>query len=276
MKRLSILASILLLVLTVFGCTNINDPQTLKEQYYTVNEMKISAVKIVVDSADLAGKTVALYAKDGTKVGVDGVIGGDYKKNAGLIEFAEPIIIEGNNEGKWSGYLKIDTSKYIEKDFELEVSPYGTADKDLPVRILSVELDADNIDDASYSWVMPVDFSKNDILKFKEPAYVIGDFAGNFAALSGSGYTRSYTFTYNNSMTAWGGGNGKINFALTTQGDWNGLKYSGATISVGGDAALTKIGDDNNIVCEGLEDGGSYTITTSGDEDGVKVQIKKN
>lgn len=241
--------------------------------------MKVSGVKIVVDSADLAGKTVALYAEDGTLQGKAGVVGGEYRSTAALIEFDSPVTLTGNDEGKWTGYLLIGDTKYLKKDFELEVSPYGTADKDLPVRILSAELDADNVEDASYSWVMPVDLKTDDIVKFKEPLYIIGDFAGNFTELTGSGYTKSYTFTYRNSMNAWGNGNGKIAFAITTSNNWDDpelQKFTGTTLEVGGDPVLTKIGDNENNVCEELEDGASYTISISGDDGGVKVQIRKN
>ena len=79
----------------------------------------------------------------------------------------------------------------------------------------------------------------------------------------------SYTFTYSNSMTAWGGGTGTMHFKIRKiagawSGDWG---YDGITTSGDLPSGVTYVQDDSNPCLKGLVDGTSYTLTFTASED---------
>ena len=104
---------------------------------------------------------------------------------------------------------------------------------------------------------------------------IIGDAWGDSTPLV-FGYGETETtieLTYSNDMTAWGGGNGTLNFALRENDGWD-VKYTGATdIEVGAGYATTTLNHSDNNTFIGLEDGKTYVITVSVDPENVFVKI---
>jgi len=92
---------------------------------------------------------------------------------------------------------------------------------------------------------------------------VIGDFDGNGIVLTKSGITATASFTYANSMSAWGGGNGVCNWKIRkVAGSWPDGDYGFSAVTIGTlPAGVTAAdGGGGNIQFKGLVDGTTYTI----------------
>lgn len=108
--------------------------------------------------------------------------------------------------------------------------------------------------------------------------YVMGDITnGSVAEMTVSGDTSTFKFTYNSSMTAWGGGNGTVNFKVAAKADPNGLDwanaYSNGEFKLNDEAVYVYELNASNITCKGLGEGIEYTLTVTADVGGVNVTI---
>lgn len=132
-----------------------------------------------------------------------------------------------------------------------------------------------------------------------KPIYIIGDFTpevnldtskypvtsiglgGDFAALDWSGSEGTISFTYNNKMNAWGGGNGTLNFKVTDIAGWTLPPYglssdTKGTVKIDGDYVdLFQSGGSENITVEGFEPDTQYTIYVKGSKTKVSVKVVK-
>jgi hypothetical protein len=96
-------------------------------------------------------------------------------------------------------------------------------------------------------------------------------------ALVGGDFLSSVVFTYDNSMSAWGGGNGTMNFKVRkVAGDWSGGDYGLAdgvdAPVVGGD--FVELGSGGNITVTGLQNGTKYRITVKSTASAVSLKIE--
>lgn len=122
-----------------------------------------------------------------------------------------------------------------------------------------------------------------DDLNFEElvatPAFIQGDMAGEAAAMTVNGNVATYTFKYDETMTAWAGSNGKINFKVSAKKgpdgkslDWDNA-WSDAAITINGEPVFTESKNGGNNTCEGLSVGEEYTITVTSGRTGVTMAI---
>ena len=96
-------------------------------------------------------------------------------------------------------------------------------------------------------------------------------------ALVGGDFVSSVEFTYANTMSAWGGGNGTMNFKVRkVAGDWGGGDYGLAdgvdAPVVGGD--FVELGGGKNITVTGLQNGTKYRITVKSTASAVSLKIE--
>ena len=107
--------------------------------------------------------------------------------------------------------------------------------------------------------------------------YIMGDMAGTPAAMKVNGLVATYTFTYDETMTAWGGSAGLINFKVAAVADAAGLDWpnawSDAALTINGEAVFTESKNGGNNTCEGLTVGEEYTITVTSGTTGVSMAI---
>ena len=111
---------------------------------------------------------------------------------------------------------------------------------------------------------------------------VIGDLDGDgivlpALALVGGDFLSSVEFTYDNSMSAWDGGDGTMNFKVRkVAGDWGGGDYGladgVAAPVVGGD--FVELGGGENITVTGLQNGTEYRITVKSTASAVSLKIE--
>lgn len=107
--------------------------------------------------------------------------------------------------------------------------------------------------------------------------YIMGDIAVTPAAMEVNGRVATYTFTYEDTMTAWGGSNGAINFKVAANAtaaalDWDNA-WSDAKLTINGEAVFTESRNGGNNTCEGLTAGEEYTITVTSGVGGVSFAI---
>lgn len=112
--------------------------------------------------------------------------------------------------------------------------------------------------------------------------YIIGDMNGDGTNMTtSSGNVSTYTFTYNASWDAWGGGSGKMYFKLLKVIDgwktpgWGSTSESdNAVLTVNGDAVAGKQGGGQaNFEATGLVNGKEYTITATTSGNDVSVAL---
>ena len=107
--------------------------------------------------------------------------------------------------------------------------------------------------------------------------YIMGDMAGTPAAMTVNGLVATYTFTYDATMTAWGGSAGLINFKVAAVADAAGLDWpnawSDAALTINGEAVFTESKNGGNNSCMGLVEGEEYTITVTSETTGVSIAI---
>jgi len=112
---------------------------------------------------------------------------------------------------------------------------------------------------------------------------VVGDLDGDGIALPalalvGGDFLSSVEFTYDNSMSAWGGRDGTMNFKVRkVAGDWGGGDYGladgVAAPVVGGD--FVELGGGENITVTGLQNGTEYRITVKSTASAVSLKIEE-
>lgn len=112
--------------------------------------------------------------------------------------------------------------------------------------------------------------------------YIIGDMHGEGTNMTSvNGNVSSYTFTYNASWNAWGGGSGKMYFKLLKVIDgwktpgWGSTSESeNVILTVNGDAVAGKQGGgQKNFEATGLVNGKEYTITATTSGNDVTVAL---
>ncbi|HBD95323.1 MAG: hypothetical protein A2015_12780 [Spirochaetes bacterium GWF1_31_7] len=106
-------------------------------------------------------------------------------------------------------------------------------------------------------------------------AYIIGSMSENFAKLEiVDDTTLTYKFTYKNSMVAWEGGNGTINFKLAQKDNWDYGQFGVGKnpLESGKGSVVLSSESQGNISVNGLIDGKDYTITVT--TNGILVAIK--
>ena len=143
--------------LLCFSCTNINDPETLTADKFTVNKMKVEGFYIEGLDESYDQKTIQLmYAikdKDGKEQAslvAEAIVGGKDKStlpDKAYVKLAEPKVVEGNG----TYYLKFkddDKTKvqvlnkkmeYENADVGMLSSPYGTKDDALISKFMVVK-----------------------------------------------------------------------------------------------------------------------------------------
>lgn len=112
--------------------------------------------------------------------------------------------------------------------------------------------------------------------------YIIGDMNGDGTDMTSvNGNISTYTFTYDASWAAWGGGSGKMYFKLLKVIDgwktpgWGSTSESdNAILTVNGDAVAGKQGGGQaNFEATGLVNGKEYTITATTSGNDVSVAL---
>lgn len=145
------------------------------------------------------------------------------------------------------------------------------------------------------------EYSDVNYLDALKPLYIVGDMTaevnvdtakyqvtnnggpGNdFAKLDWTSGQGTFSFTYDNNMKAWCGGDGILSFKLTDVAAWTlppfGLSADAkGTVKVGGDfVECFQSGGSDNITIEELENGEKYTIYVKGTKTKVLVKIAKD
>lgn len=168
--------------LLCFSCTNINDPETLTADKFTVNKMKVEGFYIEGLDESYDQKTIQLmYAikdKDGKEQAslvAEAIVGGKDKStlpDKAYVKLAEPKVVEGNG----TYYLKFkddDKTKvqvlnkkmeYENADVGMLSSPYGTKDDALISKFMVVK--ATPVAGEG----IPATFAWDDKVNVKEPA----------------------------------------------------------------------------------------------------------
>ena len=143
--------------LLCFSCTNINDPEALTADKFTVNKMKVEGFYVEGLADDYDQKTVQLmYAvkdkdnKEQSTLIAEAIVGGKDESTVpgkAYVKLAEPKIVEGNG----TYYLKFkddDKTKvqvlnkkmaYENADVGMLSSPYGTKDDALISKFMVVK-----------------------------------------------------------------------------------------------------------------------------------------
>ena len=112
--------------------------------------------------------------------------------------------------------------------------------------------------------------------------YIIGDMNGDGTDVTSvNGNVSTYTFTYDSSWAAWGGGSGKMYFKLLkvidgwkTPGWGSTSETDNAVLTVNGEAVAGKQGGGQaNFEATGLVNGKEYTITATTSGNDVSVAL---
>lgn len=102
---------------------------------------------------------------------------------------------------------------------------------------------------------------------------IIGDMNGDGASVENG----KYTFTYSNGMSAWGGGNGTLNYKLRPNAAWDGSEIGGENIVAGTVPSHLEVTESNgNAVIKGLKDGGTYTLIFVSAGANLELSIEAN
>lgn len=137
--------------LLCFSCTNINDPETLKAEQFTVNEMKVEGFYVEGLDASYDGKTVELVyvTKDAeTVIGESSIVADNsklYKSGSTKIKFTNPELIKE----KGTFYLKLEGGdkvqvlnekmEMVNADLGIISSAYGTKEDGLAKKMVVVK-----------------------------------------------------------------------------------------------------------------------------------------
>ena len=147
------------MLFAAIGCTNVNDPETLKNDGFTVNKMAITGFKVTGLDGNYDHATIQL--KSGDTVIAEGIIADDaddLKPGSAFVKLATPYIFDaGENSPKdFECYLEVvksgvslakveavdveDATKTAPAKLAVISSPYGTKDADLAKRYVEVEV----------------------------------------------------------------------------------------------------------------------------------------
>lgn len=146
------------MLFAAIGCTNINDPDTLKNDSFTVNKMAIAGFKVIGLNNSYDHNAVELVAVKGDKETViaSGIIADDAVDGApgtAFVKLATPYIFDAgeNSPVDFECYLKVveagvkilatsseDATVGANAKLPIIASPYGTKDADLVKRYVNV------------------------------------------------------------------------------------------------------------------------------------------
>lgn len=146
------------MLFAAIGCTNINDPDTLKNDSFTVNKMAITGFKVTGLNNSYDHNAVELVAVKGDKETViaSGIIADDAVDGApgtAFVKLATPYIFDAgeNSPVDFECYLKVveagvkilatsseDATVGANAKLPIIPSPYGTKDADLVKRYVNV------------------------------------------------------------------------------------------------------------------------------------------
>lgn len=146
------------MLFAAIGCTNINDPDTLKNDSFTVNKMAITGFKVAGLNNSYDHNSIELVAVKGDKETViaSGIIADDAVDGApgtAFVKLATPYIFDAgeNSPVDFECYLKVveagvkilatsseDATVGANAKLPIIASPYGTKDADLVKRYVNV------------------------------------------------------------------------------------------------------------------------------------------
>ncbi|MBP3449782.1 MAG: hypothetical protein J6K22_04895 [Spirochaetaceae bacterium] len=157
------------MLFAAIGCTNINDPETLKNDSFTVNKMAITGFKVTGLDGNYDHSTVKLMVvkhvldgekeKEETEVAASGIIADDkdnLNPGSAYVKLTTPYIFDAgeNSPVDFECYLEIekagvtlgkveavdteDATKTAPAKLAIVSSPYGTKDADLAKRYVEV------------------------------------------------------------------------------------------------------------------------------------------
>lgn len=157
------------MLFAAIGCTNINDPDTLKNDSFTVNKMAITGFKVTGLDGNYDHSTVKLMVvkhvldgekeKEETEVAASGIIADDkdnLNPGSAYVKLTTPYIFDAgeNSPVDFECYLEIekagvtlgkveavdteDATKTAPAKLAIVSSPYGTKDADLAKRYVEV------------------------------------------------------------------------------------------------------------------------------------------
>lgn len=147
------------MLFAAIGCTNINDPETLKNDGFTVNKMAITGFKVSGLNGNYDHATVQLKGTDG--VIAEGIIADEEESltpGTAFVKLGTPYIFDaGEHEPKdFECYLEVvksgiklaeikavdpeDLTAVANAKLPIIASPYGTKDADLAKRYVDVQV----------------------------------------------------------------------------------------------------------------------------------------
>lgn len=214
--------------------------------------------KITVTLKDSDGKLYIKYESDEPKV-----VKVAYNSDIYEAKLTDPNVYQARVTAASDGVLKVSADY---NGVILDSKQINDAIKD---KVYVVEINATKGDD-KVEIIITLDTPK---------VFIVGDIAKDnefvqFADVTEKGY-RAYTFTYKSDMTAWGGGNGTLNFQLSSKaGDWSKVFFkNGSTFDAVNGAWLTAEVKDDNCQLTGLEEDVAYMIIVdcSADPDDIST-----
>ena len=287
--------------LLCFSCTNINDPETLTADKFTVNKMKVEGFYVEGLADDYDQKTVQLmYAvkdkdgKDQATLVAEAIVGGKDASTVpgkAYVKLAEPKIVEGNG----TYYLKFkddDKTKvqvlnkkmaYENADVGMLSSPYGTKDDALVSKFMVVKATP------VVGEGIPATFAWDDAKNVKEPAVRKDLLETAFFAINGPMGIKpltkenSYTVEFTAEEKGWGAGDGDMCFTAYAQAteaarDDNGkwwdktvYRFGGFDVNLGTKTECKSDGD--NITIKGITNGNKYKAVFTSTPTKVYVTI---
>ena len=253
--------------LLCFSCTNINDPETLKAEQFTVNEMKVEGFYVEGLDASYDGKAVELVyvTKDAeTVIGESSIVADNskvYKSGSTKIKFNNPELIKE----KGTFYLKLEGGdkvqvlnekmEMVNADLGIISSAYGTKEDGLAKKMVVVK--AASIVSKS----IPATFAWEDAKNVNEPKlrmFICGDFT-EWSWKEENEMTLEDGDIFTFEITEKEGIAFKISAVLAWQDDANWTTAS--EITVGGDYAEMQVGPGKgNTEVKNMEPDKTYKI----------------
>ena len=264
--------------LLCFSCTNINDPETLTADKFTVNEMKVEGFYVEGLASSYDGKTIELVyvTKDKDGKDVETVVGTSatvadvaslYKSGATMVKFANPVVVKGNG----TYYLKLEDGEKVQvlnkkmeldnAELEMLTSPYGTKEDKLVSKMVvvkAVPVSGKNIP-ATFAWEDATNVNKP-VAKF----YIIGDLPGvtswswddsdKLIMTAKSATEQEWTYKATETKT--------IEFKFTNDPSWS------ATINAGAASEDPGVQD--------VKLGTAYTMTLGASSKNLKLAVTKD
>ena len=287
--------------LLCFSCTNINDPETLTADKFTVNKMKVEGFYVEGLADDYDQETVQLmYAvkdkdnKEQSTLIAEAIVGGKDESTVpgkAYVKLAEPKIVEGNG----TYYLKFkddDKTKvqvlnkkmaYENADVGMLSSPYGTKDDALVSKFMVVKATP------VVGEGIPATFAWDDAKNVAKPAVRKDLLETAFFAINGPMGIKpltkenSYTVEFTAVEKSWGAGDGDMNFTAYAQATeaarddndkwWDKVVYrfGGFDVNLGTKTECKSDGD--NITIKGITNGNKYKAVFTSTPSKVYVTI---